>query len=386
VIWPWNEGGLTIDKKLIPQYLKNTDSYCIGKWNLGHTSKKYQPKSRGFIKHYGNFTGSIDHNSHTYDVGDKKLHDYTEDGAPIYPQGHTTDLLTSKTIDIIKNREKNKNFFIYLAYNTPHVPLKAPKSYIEKFSKIKDNNRRLFCAMVNHLDDSIGKIVHKLKEEKIFEETVIWFTSDNGGWVGFGGNNGDLRGGKVTFYEGGVKVVNFLHCPALTNGKEDNQSRHVVDILPTVMNLNNQEYKNYRLDGIDIFCEPSPQREIVHGLYPTKSGDCSGCIMVGKYKLIKGINIEVYNLEEDPLEKKDLSNDINLKNKLIDALNSKKKDYLFTQIFKYHKPQGYPQGYKFPKWWGQRRNSKLKIMSQDNFYFDENKNFKEILGYDVFYK
>jgi arylsulfatase A-like enzyme len=380
IVWPWNEGGLTLDKKLIPQYLNNIDSYCIGKWNLGHTSKKYQPKSRGFIKHYGNLTGSTDHYSHTYyDVSD-----YTEDGFPIYPKGHTTDLLTNKTIEIIQNRNKNKDFFIYLAYNAPHVPLKAPQEYINKFKHINDD-RRLFCAMVNHLDDSIGKIIEQLKKEKLFEDTAIWFTSDNGGWIGFGGNNGNLRGGKIDFYEGGVRVVNFMHCPKITGSKKDNQPRHVVDILPTMLKLNDQEYDQYKLDGIDIFCEDTSQREIVHGLYPTKDGGCVGSIMVGKHKLIKGKDVQIYDLEQDPLEKNNLSNNLELKNKLLEIFNSKKKDYLFTQNFPYYQPNGYPPGYKFPKWWGQRKNSKLKILSQDDLYFDENKSFREIMGYDVFY-
>jgi arylsulfatase A-like enzyme len=384
IVWPWNEGGLTTDRKLLPQYLKDTESYVVGKWNLGHSQKKYQPCKRGFKKHYGNLTGCIDHYNHHYTLpaGGPVLHDYTEDGMPIYPQGHTTDIITNKTIEILKNRNQQKDFLIYLAYNAPHVPLQAPDNYIKKFSYIKNYDRRIFCSMVNHVDDCIGKIIQELKIQNIYDKTLIWLTSDNGGWIGRGGNNGDFKGGKTNFYEGGIRIVNLLHHPKF-EPKIDNEPRHVADIFPTLLKLKNQNYENLDIDGKDVFSEYI-DREIVHAFFPTDN-DFYGCLSIGKYKIIKNKNIEIYDVESDPYEKNNLSNDEKLKNKLLNALESKKYKYLFNQIFDYHNPTGYPAGYKFPKWWGQRRNSKLKIMSQ-KLYFDKNKDFVEILGYDIFYK
>lgn len=392
IVWPWNENGLSTDFKLIPQYLTNTDSYIVGKWNLGHCNEKHQPMKRGFIKHYGNFTGCIDHYKHTYPLpaGGPDLHDFTEDGLPIYPKGHTTDLLTNKTIEIIKNRSAEKDFFIYLAYNTPHVPLQAPDFYINKFNHIKDKQKRIFYAMVNHLDDSIGKIIDELKKQNILEDTLIWFSSDNGGWVGLGGDNGKLKGGKTNFYEGGIRVVNFLNYPKLES-KVDNNPRHITDILPTLLHLKGQEYKNLDIDGKDIF-SICPDREIVHSFLPTgcvggpnNEGDAYGCISVGNYKLIKKSEIEIYDVELDPYEKNNLSKDKNLADSLLRTFFSKKDNYKFVDLFEYHNPTGYPPNYKFPNWWGELRNSKLKIMSQ-NLYFEENKSFTELLGYDIFEK
>lgn len=178
-----------------------------------------------------------------------------------------------------------------------------------------------------------------------------------------------------------MRVVNFLHCPKLGICKEDKSPRHVVDMLPTLLKLNNQEIENSNLDGFDIFSE-NPDREIVHGLYPVSNDNCHGSIRVGKYKLIRSQKDEVYDLEQDPFEKNDLSKDEELRKKLVDIFLSKIKNYKWGGNFSFHNPTGYPPNYNFPKWWGQRRHSKIKVL--DNIYFDENKSFVEILGYDVF--
>jgi arylsulfatase A-like enzyme len=387
IIWPWNESGLTTNKKLLPQYLDETDSYVIGKWNLGHCQKKYQPCNRGFIKHYGNLTGCIDHYDYFYPLpaGGPKLHDFTEDGYPVYPKGHTTDILTNKTIEIIKNRNKQKDFFIYLAYNAPHVPLQAPSFYINKFKNIKDNTKKNYAAMVNHLDDCIGKIINELKLQNLLENTLIWFTSDNGGWLGHGGDNGKLKGGKTNFYEGGIRIVNFLYCSKF-KPRIDNNPRHITDIFSTLLKLKNKDYESLDVDGKDVFSF-SKERELVHGLFPINKKEMHGCISIDNYKLIvNDKKIEIYDLESDPFEQKNIAKNEKIKKRLIEVIFDKKKNYFFTDVFSYNNPKGYPDGYRFPKWWGQKRNSKIKIMNNNSLYFDKNKNFNQILGYDVFDK
>lgn len=394
IVWPWNTSGLTTSRKLLPQYLKNTDSYLIGKWNLGHFQKKYQPCKRGFIKHYGNFTGCIDHYDYFYPLpaGGPKLHDFTENGHPVYPKGHTTDILTDKTIEVIKNRNKEKEFFIYLAYNAPHIPLQAPDFYINKFNNIKDNTKKVYSAMVNHLDECIGRLISELRNQKLLEDTLIWFTSDNGGWLGLGGDNGSFKGGKTNFYEGGIRVTNFLYYSKF-EPKIDNNPRHITDMFSTLLKLKNQDYKNLDVDGKDVFSF-SLGRELIHGFFPTnKDGDSRssfhGCISVDNYKLLitKNLSTEIYDLEADPFEKNNLVRDEKIKNKLLDVLISKQNNYFFTDLFSYCNPTGYPPDYKFPKWWGQRRRSKkdIKVMNEQ-LYFDQDKDFSELLGYDVLNK
>ncbi len=199
IVWPWNHHGLPLSEKLISQFFKEAgyETHALGKWNLGHVTKQYFPNERGFDSFYGAYTGSTDHWSHTY----FKIHDFHYNGSPIYPKGHTTDLCTARTIELINSA--TKPFFIYLAFTAPHVPLQTFTHFLEQNKHIKDVTRRTYAGMVCHMDKSIGKIVNALKSKNIFDETLIWFMSDNGGWAGTGSSNGLWRGGKISTYEGG---------------------------------------------------------------------------------------------------------------------------------------------------------------------------------------
>jgi len=388
IIWPWNNRGLSLKEKLLPQILKENgySTYALGKWNLGHFQKKYYPTNRGFEKHYGNYTGSLSHFDHTY----HGVHDFHENGKPIYPKGHACDLITSKACEWLEQNTHTKPFFMYLAYNSPHLPLEPLSYYYNAYSKIKDETRRKYCAMVTHLDDSVGRVVKTLKKTGHYEKTLIWFLSDNGGWTwdNCGGNNYPLKGGKVSCNEGGIRVVSFIH-KANQKAFEFNDYSHVTDIVPTLLKLANINELNLKLDGVDLFNMSNnsyiSERILVHELFYEQESMLAAATK-GNWKFIVRKQPELYDIQKDPFEKINLANlhpDIceNIKQELF---HMTEKDYVLdppsNQIWE--KPNGHPKNFVFPKYWGETKNDLISMLA-----IEKNKKTltqlseKEIYGY-----
>lgn len=395
IIWPWNNRGLSLQEKLLPQVLKENgySTYAVGKWNLGHFQKRYYPTNRGFEKHYGNYTGCLSHNDHTY----YGVHDFHENGKPIYPVGHACDLNTSKACEWIQNHDKNKPFFMYLAYNSPHLPLEPLPFYENSYSKVKDVTRRKYCAMVTHLDDSVGRLVDTMKKTGHYEDTLIWFLSDNGGWTwdNCGGSNFPLKGGKVSCYEGGIRVVSFIHH----NNRHIsvfNSCSHVTDIFPTLLKLAKINVQNLKLDGVDlselIFNEQTmPDRILIHELfYDGKNLWASAT--EDNWKYIERKEVELYDLIKDPYEAKNLALEHpNICNEFKQKILSyTEENYILDpptqQIFD-SSNNGPPKGFVNPKYWGQTRSDSIAILNIKK----HKKPFlklsdKEIYGYDKKWK
>lgn len=389
IIWPWNQRGLSLDEKLLPEVLRENgySTYAIGKWNLGHWRKEYLPTNRGFDKHYGNYTGAIDHYNHTY----HGVHDFHENGSPIYPQGHACDLNTAKACEWIENHDKTKPFFMYLAYNSPHLPLQAPDFYYNLYPHVKTESRRQFCGMVSHLDTSVGKVVESLKRSGNYENTLIWFLSDNGGWTwkDCGGDNGQFRGGKVSCYEGGVRVVSFVHYNMHSGVYAE--PCHVTDILPTILGLANIQSIGLKLDGFNIanaFLHNKPliNRKIVHELF---AGDnyLFSSMTKGFWKIIIRQKTELYNLEKDPREINDLADSLpsicqELKKDLLEVAGT---EYLHDPVgvkFYDYSNGGPLKGYNFPKYWGEEIGSTISMLKLESMKENlQSLSDKEIYGY-----
>jgi arylsulfatase A-like enzyme len=369
VIWPWSDYGI-LKKDNLPNTFKrnNYDTYLIGKWHVGHSKKRYLPNQMGFNYHYGGHTGAMDHWSHTY----HNVHDFQENGKPIYPKGHSTDLYADKVIEILKNRSKEKHFLMFLTFNAPHVPLQTHNSFIEKY-KFKNHKRNIYAAMVTHMDNRIGDLLSVLKKEGHYEDTLIWFTSDNGGWLGeFGGNNFPLKDGKISFYEGGIRVVNFAKMPI--KEKKFNQVCHAIDMFPTLCEFAKIECP--KTDGFPITSIPS-NRDLIHHFVKTNENNFVGCIRSEKYKYIKYQKEELYDIENDPCEKNNLINNEEEKNKLKNKLKNMEKFYKECYIG-WTPPNGYPENFKFPKFWGPpiRNYQQLKSLNDKKL----NLSMKESLG------
>lgn len=356
VIWPWSDFGISKKDNLPATLEKNGyDTYLVGKWHVGHSRKKYLPNSLGFKYHYGGHTGCMDHWGHTY-FG---VHDFHENGKPIYPVGHSTDLYADKVAEIFQNRSKDKPFFMCLALNAPHTPLQTHDEFVKPY-KFNSRNRNLFAGMVAHMDKRLGEIFQTLKDLGQYDNTVIWFTSDNGGWLGdHGGSNHPLKDGKISFYEGGIRVVNVAKMPV--SEKRIKKVCHASDIFPTLCELVRVECPV--VDGVSVFSS-AEDRELVHHYKRLSGGRFVGCIRSGDWKYIKYKNEELYDITNDPSESKNMATKetqtLNFLKNRLESFNSIYKDEFNLAWFP---PHGPPPGFKMPKCWGpSKRIARIKML------------------------
>lgn len=231
-------------------------SGLFGKWHLG-TANFAQPCNRGFDEHYGfyeAFTMYADPTDKSV-VGVKVKGDYKDYHQWKTAEGrqgncailrncnerqedskYLTDKLTDEAIDFI-GRHQDKPFFCYIPYSSPHAPLQVPATYYEQFAHIKDPVKRVYAAMIKNLDDQVGRVVHTVDSLGLSKNTLIIFLSDNGG-ASYNGttDNAPYRGGKLTNFEGGIKVPFVMrwvgHIPAGTYYSYPVTS---LDIFSTVM-------------------------------------------------------------------------------------------------------------------------------------------------------
>ncbi|XP_066922222.1 arylsulfatase B-like [Clytia hemisphaerica] len=301
VIRPEEPWGLSLDEKMLPQYLKEQGytTHMVGKWHLGYFAKEYTPTYRGFDTFYGYYNGAEDyfyHNRSGYHfpqysgvdlhhaVHEQMTHDWFQDGH------YSGDLFTSKAIDIIQDHPTTDPLFLYLPFQNVHDPWDAPKEWVDKFSnKIEDEQRRTFAAMVGALDEAIGKIYEALDEKNMLDNSIIIFTSDNGGIPTDGhSSNFPLRGQKWNAYEGGVRVPAFINSPLLKrSGVTSMQMMHVTDWLPTIVNLAQGKITK-EIDGFDQWKTlqsdvESPRKEILLNIDDIFNQEA---LIVGEWKIL----------------------------------------------------------------------------------------------------
>ncbi|KAK7601300.1 hypothetical protein V9T40_008741 [Parthenolecanium corni] len=260
--------GLPLDLKILPQYL-NEDGYrshAIGKWHLGHFKEKYTPTRRGFNSHFGYWTGRQDYYDHSIHEGDSWGYDMRRGMNVSWDSfgSYTTDLITGEAETIIKSHDPKTPLFLYVAHLAVHSAnsyqyLEAPEEIIQKFDYIKDNNRKKFAAMLYKLDESVGRIITSLDEKGMLNNSLIVFTTDNGGPAGGYDNNAasnwPLRGTKNTLWEGGVRGAACIWSRNLPASKINNDIMHLQDWLPTILAAVNytSSTKNLSFDGHNMW-------------------------------------------------------------------------------------------------------------------------------------
>ena len=320
--------GLPQSEKTIAEMLKpeGYHNIHIGKWHLGHAND-FLPRKHGFDESLRMDQGSLflpedDENvinaKLEFDPIDKVLWGNLpyavnfNEGPRIKPDGHLTDYLTNEAVKVIE-KNKNRPFFLYLAYWAVHSPLQAKKEDYEKLSFIENHDERVLASMVMTVDRGVGKIRDVLKKNNIDDNTIIIFTSDNGapGYIGLPDLNKPYRGWKLTHFEGGVHVPFIVSYPnKIPKGTTYNGRVSNLDILSTVasvagVDMNRNNLKDIAFDGANIIPylsgenEGEPERILFN-----KSGNYSFIIKEGWKLQVDLVQNKkwLYNLNEDPTE------------------------------------------------------------------------------------
>jgi arylsulfatase A-like enzyme len=286
VVRPWAQYGLPLDERTLPQALKEVGytTHITGKWHLGHFQRDYLPTNRGFDTQYGHYNGALDYFTHARDGG----HDWHRNDKECRDEGYTTTLIGNEAVRVIEQAQPGKPFFLYVPFNAPHSPLQVPDEYLNRYAHITNKSRRTYAAMVDCLDEQVGRVVAALEKHGLTKETLIFFSSDNGGPVSLGATNGKLRGQKGSLYEGGTRVCAFANWPGrIQPGTIVNEPLHIVNWFPTLVKLTGAPAaQKTPLDGRDMWAaittgSPSPNEEILINAVPT-----SGAIRMGNWKLV----------------------------------------------------------------------------------------------------
>lgn len=286
----------------------------IGKWHLGLESPNI-PTERGF-DHFHGFLGDMmdsytSHRRHgeNYMRLNKELID---------PQGHATDLFTEWAIDYLRQRSQypKQPFFLYLSYNAPHFPIEPPADWLAKV-KLREpqmeNKRAANVALIEHLDDRIGHVMSTLQELGLDKNTLIAFTSDNGGSLTHSQNNDPWRDGKQSHYDGGLKVPFMIRWPDHIPPKSRSDYAGLTfDLFPTFLEVAGVPLPP-DLDAISLV--PLFRGELLSGsrdLYfvrreggPVYGGKSYEALIRGDWKLMQNNPygpLELYHLKEDPQE------------------------------------------------------------------------------------
>ncbi len=305
--------GLPLEERTLAQALKAAgyETAIVGKWHLGDQKEDYLPTHRGFDHQYGLHLGNIDYFTH---IRLKRL-DWWRDDKPCNDQGYSTTLLAKEACRLIQEKDPNKPLFLYLAFNAVHFPFQAPANYLKLYPNLK-GNRQIYAGMLAAMDEGVGQVLAALDAKGLRDNTIILFSSDNGGWGPC--DNSPLRGYKGSMYEGGERVCAFADWPGhIPSQATNNDVLHEVDWYPTLIKLAGGSLEQKRpLDGGDIWPvltqgAKSPHFEEVT-LCGTDRGDLA--IRMGDWKLIiwtdekyKNKTPELYNLAKDIGEKNDLA-------------------------------------------------------------------------------
>lgn len=306
--------GLPLSERTLADQMKAAGyrTALIGKWHLG--SGERHPQQRGFDDFYGFLGGAHDY---------FKPEGILRGNSPANEKAYLTDALGREAVAFI-DANKTKPFFLYLSFNAVHTPMQADDPRLKKFEGIKDEKRRIYAAMMSAMDDAVGLVTKKLADDKLTENTLVMFISDNGGPTMKGttinaSNNSPLRGSKRTTLEGGIRVPFVLSWP--TRLKADCTDDRLViqlDLHATALGVAGAATPPERkLDGVNLmpYLQGTEQGNPHDALYWRFGKQMA--IRQGDWKLVRydlaaegqtGISeVKLYNLKDDIGESTDLS-------------------------------------------------------------------------------
>jgi arylsulfatase A-like enzyme len=360
--------GLSPERQTLAKTLKAAGyrTALAGKWHLG-ASAEHGPNAHGFDEFYGFRAGCIDYYSHIFyweqGSGVNPVHDLWHNETEIWDNGkYMTEWITDKSVAFIEagtngvggragvepgaRVDADEPFFLYTAYNAPHYPMHAPQEYVDRFPDLSPD-RRMMAAMIAAVDDGVGAIVETLKRRGIYEDTVIFFSSDNGpstearNWLDgtedlyYGGSAGLFRGHKGSLFEGGIRepaIVSYPKASGLSGGRVCEEVCAMMDIVPTMLELagmgkarqsSGEELAEADAAGHGAAEGSGAGREVDGAnLYPMLSGTAAMfdrrlyweygdqlAVRDGKWKLVLNGKLDFSRTAADPVHLSDLERD-----------------------------------------------------------------------------
>jgi len=316
-----NDLGLPVEETSIARMLKNAGyaTAICGKWHLGY-ERKFSPNKHGFDNAFYAIGGGMDYFHHV-EPSPSNMHALYENEKPVKRKGYFTDLLTAEAIKFIEQNANRLPFFLYVSFTAPHFPYQAPGDYrpepLPQGSDLWDQNkgpRGTYAAMIERMDECIGKILKKLEERRLADNTLVIFMSDNG--APRSGSNAPFSGYKGNLFEGGIRVPCIARWPGvLPAGITSNQPCITMDFsLSIIRAAGVRPSKNRPFDGIDILrvienTQPIQKRTL---FWRARRGPWTRkAVRDGSLKYIllqKGNELSEYlfDLEKDPAEKHNL--------------------------------------------------------------------------------
>ncbi len=314
--------GIPLDQPLISERMKRAGyvTGMMGKWGVTNYRAGHPPQ-RGFDESFWNHDGNryFPESPSKYDVKMRR------DNQVVELKEYSTDAFGRKAVDFIHRHARStgsgqakKPFFLYLPFITPHEPTEAKPEDLERFAHVEDKGRRTFLAMMACLDDNVGRILDALREEKLEEDTLIFFLSDNGGYPGISSSNLPLWGTKSSMAEGGIRIPFIVQWQGrLPAGKVYEKPIISLDILPTALAAAGVDIDPaWKLDGVNLLPfltgenEEAPHEALYWRFnFPyDKSARHGWAIRKGAWKLMrpssnnKPLPVMLYNLKDDVRE------------------------------------------------------------------------------------
>jgi len=321
------------DLPTLPDMLKRAGYQIalIGKWHLG-LEPPNMPNERGF-DHFHGFLGDMmdDYWNHLrHDINYMRLNEQQ-----IHPEGHATDLFSNWAIDYLEDAAAfTQPFFLFLSYNAPHFPIQPPDEWLQKVMEREEGISRLRAknvAFVEHTDYEIGRVLTALEQTGLDKNTIVIFTSDNGGSLPHGASNGILRGGKQDMYEGGIKVPTCFVWPGkVQEGSIVDMLALTMDLFPTLCDVAGVPV-DHDIDGVSLLPgllgEEQEANDRTVFFMRREGGHFNGlCYYAARndrFKLIQNTPFEplqLFDMVEDPLETQPLPHDHPAFNQLRNAL------------------------------------------------------------------
>ena len=327
VTTPQNPRALRWDTVTLPRAQKSVgyDTCLTGKWHLG-SRPEWGPNHFGFDHSYGSLAGGVGPYDHQYKKGEFQQ-TWHRNEKLLTESGHVTDLITKEACDWLSKRSE-KPFFLYVPFTAVHLPIKEPAEWLAKVpASITSEVARHYAACVMHLDDSAGRLVATLEKTGKRSETLIIFTSDNGGSTAenngqtypaddypagpLPGNNKPLRNEKGTVYEGGTRVPCIVNWPGKLQPGTHTAPVQIVDWMPTFCALAGcQPDHDLKWDGANLWPQLAEgAAPVAHPIYTVAPGFKSRSFRVGDWKLVllPKDKIELFYIANDPNEQNDLA-------------------------------------------------------------------------------